>query len=247
MNLLILGGNSDIGLAIARIFAEKEGANITLASRNEEELERNASDIAIRYDVQVETRYFDARDFASHSEFYQNLPAHPDGVVFAFGYDGDQQRAQKDQQELKQIIETNYTGAATMLELVAADFQSREKVTAHKPFIIGISSAAGARGRKSNYIYGSAKAGFTALLSGLRQRLEGQAQVITLKPGFVDTKMTRDRDLPKLLLLSPEQVARKTYRAYKSGKSVSHITWYWWAIVTAVKMLPEWIYKKLDI
>lgn len=248
MNVLILGGNSDIGLAIGRKFVQKEEANIILASRNEEELNRNASDISIRYDTEVHTCYFDACDLPSHREFYTKLPVKPDGVILAFGYNGDQQLAEKNLKELRQIIETNYTGAASILEIIAADFEQRNVSDSSPLFIIGVSSAAGVRGRKSNYIYGSAKAGLTALLSGLRQRFDvKKVHVMTVKPGFVDTKMTKDMDLPGLLLLTPEQVAKKTYRAYKTRRNITYITWYWRGIILAIKVLPEQIFKKLDL
>jgi len=246
MNVLILGGNSDIGLAIARRFAKEESANIILASRNEEELKRNAADLSITHNIRVETCHFDARDYSTHHEFYKDLPFKPDGLVLAFGYNGDQKKAETDQEELRKIVETNYLGAATMLEVIAIDFSKRSNSENPKPFVIGISSAAGERGRMGNYIYGSAKAGLTTLLSGLRQRFnEKEVQVITLKPGFVDTKMTRGKDLPGLLLLSPRQVAQKTYRAYKTEKPVTYITWYWWAIMQAIKLIPESIFKHL--
>lgn len=248
MNVLILGGNSDIGLAIAQTFAEKEKAQIVLASRDEEELKRNASDLSIRYGAEVRTCYFDACDIASHKKFYHDLPLKVDGVVIAFGYNGDQKLAENNQDELKQVIDTNYMGAASILEIIAADFEQRTSSDGRVPFIIGISSVAGDRGRKKNYIYGSAKAGFTAYLSGLRQRLNRKnVRVITVKPGFVDTKMTREMDLPGLLLLRPEQVADKTFKALKKGKDVTYITWYWRGILAAINILPEQLFKKLDL
>lgn len=248
MNLLILGGNSDIGMAIARRFAEKEKASIILASRNEEELQRNASDLSIRYGVETHTVPFDVRDFASHAVFYENLPLRPDGVVLAFGYLGDQQLAQQDTEELRKIIETNYSGAASILEVVASDFEAREISEGTGPFIIGISSAAGERGRQSNYIYGSAKAGLTALLSGMRQRLHCKnILVTTVKPGYVDTKMTAGMELPRLLTLSPELVARTTWRAWRRKKSVTYVSWYWRLILSAMKMVPEFLFKRLNV
>lgn len=248
MHLLILGGNSDIGLAIARKFADEENAEVTLASRNQEELEKNASDLSIRSGVKVQTTHFDARDLSSHEQFYQSLDTLPDGVILAFGYNGDQHLAENSEEELTNIIETNYLGASNILRVVATDFERRRENSSRTPFIIGISSVAGDRGRKKNYIYGSAKAGLSELLSGLRQRLSSKKiRVITVKPGFVDTKMTSGMDLPSLLLLTPHQVAEKTYKAFKKGKDVTYITWYWWGIMTLIKSIPERIFKKLDL
>lgn len=249
MNLLILGGNSDIGLAIAHTFAEeKKVYGIVLASRDRQELERNAPDLSIRFNVEVHTRYFDARDIGSHAEFYDKLPFRPDGVVLAFGYNGDQREAESNPEELRAIIETNFTGAASILEVIAGDFESREDTGDPRPFIIGISSLAGVRGRRKNYLYGASKAGLTAVLSGLRQRLRNRdIRVLTVKPGYVDTKMTRDMDLGKFPVLSPEQVARKTYAAWAGGKDTTCLTWYWRLARTALRMLPEKIFKKVDM
>lgn len=248
MVLLILGGNSDIGLAIAGKFAKEEKAEIVLASRNKEELDRNASDLSIRFDVDVHTYFFDACDVSSHKKFYEDLKEQIDGVVLAFGYNGDQKKAGRDVGELKRIIDTNLTGAASILEVVSGDFEQRDTAAEHAPFIIGISSIAGERGRMKNYIYGSAKAGLTAILSGLRQRLlRNNIRVITVKPGFVMTKMTETMDLPQILTLTPEQVAKKTYKAYKNGTDQTCITFYWWGIMTLLNMLPERLYKRLKI
>ncbi|MDX1639950.1 MAG: SDR family NAD(P)-dependent oxidoreductase, partial [Balneolaceae bacterium] len=224
-----------------------EGASLLLASRNMEELERNASDLSIRYDLEVESRYFDACDIAAHRGFYDTLPFKPDGVVLAFGYLGDQQKAEESPEELERIIKTNYLGAASILEIVASDFENRPPEYGRR-FIIGLSSVAGERGRRGNYIYGSSKAGLTALLSGLRQRLAAtNTHVVTVKPGYVDTAMTRGKELPSLLLLTPDQVAEKAYRAYKKGREITYVTWYWRAMLSIVKMIPEPLFKKLKL
>lgn len=250
MHLLVLGGNSDIGREIAREFARREGASFTLASRNLEELDKNASDLSIRCGVETETAFFDARETDSHKDFYRGLERKPDGIVLAFGYNGEQQRAERDPGEQRKILETNFLGAASILRIAADDFATREKeeTDSMKPFIIALSSVAGERGRKKNYTYGSAKAGLTAYLSGLRQRLSPKGiRVITVKPGFVDTKMTRGMDLPGPLVLSPEKVARKCYRAWRKGRDVTYVTWYWRAIITVVKGIPERLFKRMDI
>ena len=150
MNILILGANSEIAFAIARKFARAAHADICLASRDTELLQKKAQDIIIRYGVNADAVYFDALDYASHSAFYSKLHPRPDGVVLAFGYLGDQKIAQKDCEEARRIIETNFMGALSILEIIAADFERQQK-----GFIIGISSVAGERGRRANYIYGA--------------------------------------------------------------------------------------------
>ncbi|MCP4111292.1 MAG: SDR family oxidoreductase, partial [Desulfobacteraceae bacterium] len=209
MNLLILGGNSDTAFAVAHKFAEKKGANIILASRDAEALKKKAKDIEIRHQVKAEPIFFDATDYESHKEFYNNLDPKPDGVVTAFGYLGDQKTAQHDFHEAKKIIETNYLG-------VAEDFEKKGR-----GFIIGISSVAGERGRQSNYFYGSAKGAMTVYLSGLRNRLQrSSVQVTTILPGFIQTKMTENLDLPEKLLATPQDVAEDIYKACVKKRDV---------------------------
>ena len=201
-SVLLLGANSDMAIAIARKYAQ-QGYEIILAGRNQEALLPLMEDIKIRYKVQAKTIMFDALDFAGHKSFYQQLGVSPDITVCVFGYLGEQEKAVADWNESEKIIQTNYTGAVSILNIVAEDYAAKKKGV-----IVGISSVAGERGRQSNYVYGSAKAGFTAYLSGLRNRLyKYNVHVITVLPGFVNTKMTAELNLPPLLTASPQQVA----------------------------------------
>jgi short-subunit dehydrogenase len=243
MNLLVLGANSDIARAIARRFAETEQANLYLASRQLETLRKKAKDIEIRYQVEVRALFFDATDYDSHLEFYQSLDPKPDGVVVAFGYLGDQLKAQHDFQEVERIVETNFLGAVSILGIVGPDFEKRGH-----GFIIGISSVAGQRGRQSNYVYGSAKGGLTVYLSGLRNRLcKHNVRVITVLPGFVQTKMTDNLNLPGLLTAKPEEVAEDIYGAYKKGKDVVYSKWFWKWIAFIIESIPEPLFKRLRL
>ncbi len=241
MRLLILGANSDVAHALARKFAKENKADFYLASRNKELLDKKVLDLKARYNVNAEAIVFDATDYASHKSFYDSLDPKPDGVVLAFGYLGDQEKAQSDFKEAGKIIHSNYTGAVSILETVAADFEQREH-----GFIIGISSVAGDRGRMSNYIYGSAKAGVTTFLSGLRNRLfKKKVHVMTVLPGFINTKMTENLDLPGLLTAEPSEVANDIYNAYKKKKNIIYTKWYWRIILRIIKSIPENIFKRL--
>jgi short-subunit dehydrogenase len=114
--------------------------------------------------------------------------------------------------------------------------------------IIGISSVAGDRGRGSNFVYGSAKAGFTAFLSGLRNALARTGvKVVTVKPGFVDTEMTAGMDLPKALTAQPEEVARAVLRAHERGKDVIYVRPVWRLIMLIIRTIPERIFKKSNL
>ncbi|MDM8529776.1 SDR family oxidoreductase [Anaerolineales bacterium HSG25] len=241
-HVLILGATSDIAQALAYRYAQ-EGYNITLAARQVNRLDNLVSDITIRHQINVELAEFDALDFDSHAPFYDGLSSRPDVVICVFGYLGNQETAQADFAETKTIIDSNYTGAVSILNLVANEFE-RQKNGA----IIGISSVAGDRGRGSNYMYGSAKAGFSAYLSGLRNRLaKSGVQVLTVKPGFVRTKMTQNLKLPPVITATPEQVANDIYRANRSGRSVLYTRWMWQFIMLIIRHIPEFVFKRLSL
>src|SRR5205814_4384390 len=132
-----------------------------------------------------------------------SLQVKPDVTICVFGYLGDAMKARTDWSEAHRIIQSNYTGAVSILDRIANLYALQKKGT-----IVGISSVAGERGRQSNYHYGSAKAGFTAYLQGLRNRLfHQQVQVVSVQPGFVYTKMTEGLPLPKPLTAHHEEVA----------------------------------------
>lgn len=240
--ILIVGAKSDIAKAVARKYAEN-GYNLYLAGRNIKELEDFKKDLKIRYNIDVELKEVDILDFYSHESFYQNLDPKPEGVITAVGYLPDQKKAEINIEETIKTINTNYTGLVTLLNIVANDFEKRKR-----GFIVGISSVAGDRGRAKNYIYGSAKAGFSAYLSGLRNRLsKSNVQVLTVKPGFVRTKMTEGMDLPEKLTATPEEVAEDIFKAQQKGKDILYTTWKWKYIMLIIKLIPEKIFKKLNI
>ncbi len=240
--ILILGGTSDIGVAIARYFAGKK-FDVALAGRNVAELEKLATDIHIRSGRETRAILFDALDFDSHKKAYQALGFTPDVCVCAFGYLGDQPTAASHWSEAKKIIDSNYTGAVSILNIVAEDFAKRGSGT-----IIGISSVAGDRGRQSNYIYGSAKAAFTAYLSGLRNHLfHSGVEVMTVKPGFVASKMTEGLALPPKLTAQPGQVGRQVYDAYLKKQNVVYVLGIWRYIMGVIGLLPEFAFKRMKL
>lgn len=241
-NLLIIGAKSDIAKATAREFA-KEGFNLILAGRNIEEIEPFKRDIEIRYNVEVQLKNFDVLQFEKHQSFYQELSPKPDGVLVAAGIMYDQKECEKDFNKTLETINVNFTGLVSILNIIANDFEKRGK-----GFIIGISSVAGDRGRAKNYIYGSSKAAFSAYLSGLRNRLSKKGiKVITVKPGFVYTKMTEHMDLPKRLTATPEVVAKDIIEGFKKDKDIIYTKKIWFWIMCVIKHIPEKIFKKLDI
>lgn len=241
-NVLILGATSDMAIALAKRFAG-EKYSITLAARDPSALRDVARDIELRTGTKTAVLDFDALKTDSHAAFYQGLEPKPTIVISVFGYLGDQILAEHDFKEARRILDTNYMGAISILNIAANDFENKEDGC-----IIGISSVAGERGRQSNYLYGSAKAGFTAYLSGLRNRLcKKGVHVMTVKPGFVRTKMTADMELPARLTADPERAAEDIYRAYRKRINVVYTLWMWRYIMFIIRMIPEPIFKRLNM
>ncbi|MFZ6014416.1 MAG: SDR family oxidoreductase [Bacteroidota bacterium] len=241
-NVLILGATSDIATAIARKFAT-QGYSITLAARNPDKLYTLEADMKIRHRANVSAVYFDATDFDSHESFYENLVEDPEIVICAFGLLGDQNKAQYDWQSCEEILFSNYVGAVSILNIVANDFEAQGRGV-----IVGISSVAGERGRQSNYFYGSAKAGFTAYLSGLRNRLTSSGvHVVTVKPGFVKTRMLEGMKTPGPLTAQPPTVATAVYKAVKRRKNTIYVLPIWRLVMFVIRNIPEFIFKKLRL
>lgn len=243
MQLLVLGANSDIGLATARKFAQAEKADVYLASRDTERLLKKAKDLEIRYQVRAQALTFDALEYASHEAFYARLDPKPDVVILAFGYLGEQRASEANFEEAKRVTETNFLGAVSILEIIAADLEAKRQGV-----IVGLSSVAGERGRQSNYLYGAAKGALSVYLSGLRNRLfKSNVRVITVLPGFVRTRMTEGMALPKALVAEPEAVADAIYAAYTRGRDVVYAKWFWRWIMFVIRHIPERLFKKLKL
>ncbi|HMJ71568.1 MAG TPA: SDR family oxidoreductase [Cyclobacteriaceae bacterium] len=237
---LILGATSDVGLALGKKLIDK-GYNVIFASRKTEAVV--ASIAAANQSDSAYMTTFDALDFKDHAGWFNSLPVVPDITVCVFGYLGEQPKAESDWEESKKIIDSNYSGAVSVLNVVANAYAKRKY-----GMIVGFSSVAGDRGRQSNYIYGSAKAGFTAYLSGLRNRLfkEG-VHVLTVKPGFMYTKMTAGLKLPKPVTANPEQVANKVWKSIKGKKNVAYVLPVWFLIMTIIRFIPEFVFKRLKL
>jgi decaprenylphospho-beta-D-erythro-pentofuranosid-2-ulose 2-reductase len=240
--VLILGGRSDIGRAIARAFAA-EGHPIWLAARNAETLEPENADLALRFGVEAQALEFDALATDGHEAFADGLPELPEIVVSVVGFMGDQAESETDIAKAATVMRSNYEGPASILAVFANRFEARGSGV-----IVGISSVAGERGRATNYVYGSAKAGFTAFLSGLRNRLAKKGvHVLTVLPGFVATAMTEGMDLPAKLTAEPDELGRAVVRAVKARRNVIYVKPIWFVVMAVIRNIPEAIFKGMKL
>jgi len=240
--VLILGARSDIAMALAHRFAKAE-YDIQLAARNAESLEASRCDIELRYKVTVTLHEFDALDITSHKGFLEDLAELPSIAVCAVGYMGEQAQSERDAKAATRVLRSNFEGPASILAELANKFAQRGSGT-----LVGISSVAGERGRATNYVYGSAKAGLTAFLSGLRNRLAKKGvHVVTVLPGFVATQMTDGMDLPARLTAEPDEVADAVFKAVRKQKSIIYVKPIWRLIMVIIRNIPERIFKRMKI
>jgi decaprenylphospho-beta-D-erythro-pentofuranosid-2-ulose 2-reductase len=240
--VLILGARSDIGMAVAHRFAA-QGYRVQLAARDAASLETDKSDIEVRHGASVTLHEFDALATQTHAAFVAGLPELPAIAVCAVGLLGDQTASERDAKSAIQVMRSNYEGPASILAELANRFVERGSGT-----LVGISSVAGLRGRATNYVYGSAKAALTTFLSGLRNRLaRHDVHVVTILPGFVATRMTEHMDLPKLMTARPQEVAEAIHRAAEKKYNIIYVRPVWRVVMSAIKLIPESVFKKMRL
>lgn len=240
--VLIIGGASDMGRAIAHRFAAA-GHPVQLAARQCARLAPDQADLALRYGVGVTLHELDILESATFPAFIAALPELPALAICVVGLLGEQALSEADPNAARLVMRSNFEGPAMLLGLLANAFAARGSGV-----LVGVSSVAGERGRASNYVYGAAKAGFTAFLSGLRNRLATQSvHVLTVLPGFVRTRMTEGMKLPPRLTASPEQVAEAIFKAVCKKRDVLYVKPIWRLIMLIIRSIPEKIFKKTRI
>ena len=244
-SILILGATSDIGRAIAQLLAAQR-LPLILAGREQDELQRIAVDLRVRYGAAVNARSFDALDFASHADLVEDCCRQGalGGVIACHGYMVEQRLAEADPALAQRVLDVNFKSHVSLLGHVARELEPRRT-----GFICALSSVAGDRGRQSNYLYGSAKAGLSAYLQGLRNQLaRSGVAVVTIKPGFVDTAMTWGLLAPASpLVASPQRVARDIVRAIERRRDVVYTPWFWRWIMLVIRSVPERLFKRLKL
>lgn len=241
--ILVLGATSAIAQAWMRLLAP-EGANFFLVARNAVHLDSVAKDLATR-GASVFVEIADLDQTAEHVGLLERAIATLGGLdcaLIAHGALGDQAAGERDFAVAAASLQTNFLSAVSLGTWLANYFAAQ-----YRGSLVVLSSVAGDRGRKSNYIYGSAKAGLNAFLDGLRNRVDRDGvQVLTVRPGFVSTPMTAH--LPQgPLFASPDAVARDILRAIERRRDVVYTPWFWRWIMALVRAIPEWKFKKMDL
>lgn len=239
---LVVGATSEIGRAIARRLAG-EVAILQLAGRDRERLEREAEDLRGGDVERVCVHRCDVLAPDGGASCLEVLEPLPDVAVCVVGGGRDQREAERDPRAAEDTMRTNYLGPALLLGAVAERFAARGSGV-----IVGISSVSGERGRRSNYVYGSAKAGFTAFLSGLRHRLaDSGVHVVTVKPGWVRTGTARPVARSPWLTAEPADVAEAVWRAVRTHRNVVYVRGRWRLVMAAVRAIPEPLFKRLRL
>jgi FAD/FMN-containing dehydrogenase/short-subunit dehydrogenase len=229
----ILGGTSDVAIQLTNQLIN-DGWSVTSSVRNVDNplLIQNDKLTYVAFDLTKP-------DWQLIDQQTQEV-----SVVFSFiGYCPIPQDNYSSTEEINKITFANYNGLIPVLEKFVHVFEQKGQGT-----IVGVSSVAGNRGRATNYLYGSAKAGFTTYLSGIRNRLAKKGvHVMTVLPGFMDTKMTKGLDLPKPLTVNAEQASSIIYSGFKKQKDVIYVSWKWKYVMKIITSIPEFIFKKLNL
>ncbi len=242
--ILVLGATSAIAQAWMRLLAPS-GASFFLVARNAAHLESVIQDLATRGATAVYAETADLDQIAGHSVLLERAVAalgSLDCAFIAHGVLGDQAAGEQDFAVASASLRTNFLSTVSLVTWLANYFQAQ-----YRGALVVLSSVAGDRGRKSNYIYGSAKAGLNAFLDGVRNRLDRDGvQVLTVRPGFVATPMTAH--LPHgPLFATPDAVARDILNAMEHRRDVLYTPWFWRWIMAIVRAIPEWKFKKMDL
>jgi len=242
--VLIIGATSAIATATARLWAQ-QGASFFLIGRNDAGLEKLKSELQTLGAIEVHKTELDVTALEEHEalitqifEMFSPL----DIALIAHGTLGDQQASEIDFSLALSQLNTNAISVMSLATYIAHHLSKQGYGT-----LAAISSVAGDRGRKSNYVYGTAKGALNVFFEGLRHRLHGSnVHVLTLKPGLIDTPMTAH--LQKgVLWATPNTVAKDIIKAVEKGKDEIYTPWFWKLIMLVIKHLPQFVYKKTNL
>ncbi|OIN81578.1 SDR family NAD(P)-dependent oxidoreductase [Mycobacterium malmoense] len=240
--LLILGGRSEIGIELARLLAP--GATVVLAARKADQLDEQVVTLREAGARAVHTREFDADDLASHGPLIASIVAEHGPIataVLAFGILGDQARAETDAAHAIAIAHTDYVAQISLLTHLATTMRKAGRGS----LVVFSSGASAVRVRRANYVYGSAKAGLDGFASGLADALHGTGvRLLIVRPGFVIGRMTAGMT-PAPLSSTPQQVAAATARALAKGHRTVWIPWALRPMLFALRLLPQFVWRRM--
>jgi short-subunit dehydrogenase len=246
-NILVIGGTSGIARALCHVFSRRH-KRLLLAGRDLDELSRTASDLHLRYGIEATVEPFEALAYDRHPAFVERcirrFPEGLTGVVLCFGHMEDQHHTETHFHAARRTLEINFLSAVSLL-IPLANYFERQRAG----YIAAVTSVAGDRGRQSNYTYGSSKAALSCYLEGLRNRLHPAGVcVLTIKPGYVDTRMSRGRVNPdSLLLANPETVARDIDKAIRNRQDILYTPFIWSPLMKIIRSIPESLFKRLKL
>jgi len=242
--ILVLGGYSGIAQKVEEKWAHK-GASFYLVGRDHSKLEVVRNHLKTLGANEVFIEQMDLTNLNEHRNILQRAINSLNGLDLLFvcyGILPNQKELEKEPIKIVENYNINTISLIHFVTIVANYFESKKTGT-----IAVVTSVAGERGRKSNFFYGSAKACVDVYLQGLRHKLSSSnIKIITIKPGVVDTPMTKDLD-KKLLIASPEKVATDIIRGIDKGQLVIYTPWYWKYIMLIIKLLPQKIFNRLNI
>lgn len=242
--MLVLGGASDIGLATARRMVRGRARTVRLAVRSPEQASAAVAELTALGATTVQAVRFDADDTSSHAAFIEEVfgAGDIDVVLLAFGLLGDQLAAEKDPAAGVEVARTNYLGAVS----VGLAVGERLRRQGHGTLVV-LSSVAGERPRRANFVYGSSKAGLDAFATGLGDALVGSgARVLVVRPGFVVSKMTAGME-PVPFSTTPEKVADAIAAALATGAETIWVPGILRVVMSALRHVPRVVFRRLPV
>lgn len=242
--ILVIGATSAIAQEVAKIYAQ-EKHELILWARNTEMLNVIEQDLLVRGATKTSVLSHDLNDFSVHAEMVNKMwDTHGkiDIVLLAHGVLGDPRKAEVEQNEMMHLLNSNFVSHASLLTFI-----SQKMVQQGFGTIAVISSVAGDRGKQSNYVYGSAKAGMTAYTDGLRNRLfPTGVHVLNIKLGPVDTPMTKDHKKTPLFGKAPA-VGAGIVKAIEHQRNTVYLPFFWRYIMLIINSIPEFLFKRLKL
>ena len=243
-HILIIGATSAIAQEVAKLYAEK-GSKLFLVARDNQKLDQVAMDLKVRGAGAVDHLSQDLLDTDQHAILIKKADealGSIDIALIAHGTLPDQKQCENSVDQTLQELQINFLCSVSLSTLLANYFEKQGKGC-----LAVISSVAGDRGRQSNYIYGAAKGGLSIFLQGLRNRLSRTGIcVLTIKPGFVITPMTKDFK-KGILWAQPTQVAEDIVNAIQKRKNVVYVPWFWRWIMVIIRAIPESVFKRMSL